>query len=143
LPGPWLPLLKQPAAQNRTSGSLRPARLRLSELIRLGGYGLRSCPLRAVLSALGIAIGIAAMIAVVGISASSHADLDRQLAKLGTNMLTVLPGKTMFGKPVTLPDESVAMIKRIAPVQPATATACSMTCMSIATTGSRRRRPAA
>jgi putative ABC transport system permease protein len=92
------------------------------DLIRLGGYGLRSRPLRAVLSALGIAIGIAAMISVVGISASSHADLDRKLAKLGTNMLTVSPGKTMFGKQATLPDESVAMIKRIAPVQSATAT---------------------
>ncbi|GAA0397309.1 hypothetical protein Acor_74980 [Acrocarpospora corrugata] len=102
--------------------SLRPARLRLSDLARLGGYGLRSRPLRAVLSALGIAIGIAAMTAVVGISASSRADLDQELAKLGTNMLTVSPGNTMFGKQATLPDESVAMIKRIGPVRSATAT---------------------
>jgi putative ABC transport system permease protein len=108
--------------RKRAEDALRPARLRVSDLIRLGGYGLRSRPLRAVLSALGIAIGIAAMISVVGISASSHADLDRKLAKLGTNMLTVSPGKTMFGKQATLPDESVAMIKRIAPVQSATAT---------------------
>jgi putative ABC transport system permease protein len=102
--------------------SLVPARLRPSDLARLGGYGLRSRPLRAVLSALGIAIGIAAMTAVVGISASSRAGLDRELAKLGTNMLTVSPGTTMFGKPATLPDESVAMIKRIGPVRSATAT---------------------
>jgi putative ABC transport system permease protein len=101
---------------------LRPARLRPSDLARLGGYGLRSRPLRAVLSALGIAIGIAAMIAVVGISASSRADLDRQLARLGTNMLTVSPGATMLGQRATLPDESVTMIKRIGPVQSATAT---------------------
>ena len=72
--------------------NLRPARLRPADLARLAGYGLRSRPLRAVLSALGIAIGIAAMTAVVCISASSRADLDRQLAKLGTNMLTVTPG---------------------------------------------------
>ncbi|MEO3813044.1 ABC transporter permease [Sphaerisporangium sp. B11E5] len=102
--------------------SLRPARLRVPDLARLGGYGLRSRPLRAVLSALGIAIGIAAMTAVVGISASSRADLDQELAKLGTNMLTVSPGKTMFGKQAALPDESIAMIKRIAPVRSATAT---------------------
>jgi putative ABC transport system permease protein len=102
--------------------SLRPARLRPSDLARLGGYGLRSRPLRAVLSALGIAIGIAAMTAVVGISASSRADLDRELAQLGTNLLTVSPGTTLFGEQATLPDESVAMIKRIAPVQSATAT---------------------
>src|SRR5690349_17353118 len=101
---------------------LQPARLRAADLVRLGGYGLRSRPLRAVLSALGIAIGIAAMTAVVGISASSRADLDQELAKLGTNLLTVSPGTTMFGKQATLPDESVAMIKRIAPVWSATAT---------------------
>jgi putative ABC transport system permease protein len=62
------------------------------------------------------------MTAVVGISASSRADLDQELAKLGTNMLTVSPGNTMFGKRATLPDESVAMIKRIGPVQSVTAT---------------------
>src|SRR4051812_24407230 len=101
---------------------LKPARLRPSDLLRLGGYGLRSRPLRAVLSALGIAIGIAAMTAVVGISASSRADLDEELAKLGTNMLSVSPGNTMIGERATLPDESVAMIKRIGPVQSVTAT---------------------
>ena len=102
--------------------ALTPARLRPSDLLRLGGYGLRSRPLRAVLSALGIAIGIAAMTAVVGISASSRADLDRELAALGTNLLTVAPGETMFGDEATLPDESVSMIRRIGPVQSATAT---------------------
>ncbi|SNY30940.1 ABC transporter permease [Paractinoplanes atraurantiacus] len=102
--------------------SLDPARLRPADLLRLGGYGLRARPLRAVLSALGIAIGIAAMIAVVGISSSSRADLDRELAALGTNMLTVAPGQTMFGDEATLPDESVSMIRRIGPVLAATAT---------------------
>ncbi|GAA0491633.1 ABC transporter permease [Paractinoplanes deccanensis] len=102
--------------------SLKPSRLHPADLLRLGGYGLRARPLRAVLSALGIAIGIAAMIAVVGISSSSRADLDRQLAALGTNMLTVAPGQTMFGDNATLPDESVAMIRRIGPVTSATAT---------------------
>jgi len=101
---------------------LTPARLRPSDLLRLGGTGLRARPLRAVLSALGIAIGIAAMTAVVGISSSSQADLDRALAALGTNMLTVTPGQTMFGKDSYLPDTSVAMIRRIGPVRSATAT---------------------
>jgi putative ABC transport system permease protein len=102
--------------------SLRPARLGAADLFRLGGSGLRARPLRAVLSALGIAIGIAAMVAVVGISASSRANLDRALAELGTNMLTVAPGNTMFGEDATLPDESLSMIKRIGPVTGATAT---------------------
>jgi len=104
------------------ASTLAPARLRVSDLLRLGGSGLRARPLRAVLSALGIAIGIAAMTAVVGISSSSRADLDRALAALGTNLLTVAPGNTMFGDSATLPDESVSMIKRIGPVLSATAT---------------------
>jgi putative ABC transport system permease protein len=74
------------------------------------------------LSALGIAIGIAAMIAVVGISSSSRAQLDRQLAALGTNLLTVAPGNTVFGKDATLPTESVGMISRIGPVKQVAAT---------------------
>jgi len=92
------------------------------DVLRVGGVGLRSRPLRAVLSALGIAIGIAAMTAVVGISSSSRADLDRALAALGTNLLTVAPGQTFFGDNATLPDDSVRMIARIGPVQSATAT---------------------
>jgi putative ABC transport system permease protein len=94
-----------------------PARLRPGDVLRVGGAGLRTRPLRVFLSALGIAIGIAAMIAVVGISSSSRAQLDRQLAALGTNLLTVAPGATLFGKDATLPDESVGMISRIGPVR--------------------------
>ncbi|GLW30861.1 ABC transporter permease [Actinoplanes regularis] len=104
------------------SSSLRPARLSAADLFRLGGSGLRARPLRAVLSALGIAIGIAAMVSVVGISSSSQADLDRALAALGTNMLTVAPGNTMFGEEASLPDEALSMVKRIGPVTAATAT---------------------
>jgi putative ABC transport system permease protein len=96
--------------------ALSPARLRVSDLARVGLSGLRARPLRAVLSSLGIAIGIAAMTAVVGISSSSRADLDRALEALGTNLLTVGPGNTMFGDASTLPDESVSMISRIGPV---------------------------
>ncbi|WP_433732025.1 ABC transporter permease [Actinoplanes sp. CA-051413] len=90
--------------------------------MRVGLSGLRARPLRAVLSSLGIAIGIAAMTAVVGISSSSRADLDRALAALGTNLLTVGPGNTMFGDDATLPDESVSMIERIGPVRAVAAT---------------------
>ncbi|WP_230686466.1 ABC transporter permease [Catellatospora vulcania] len=96
---------------------LHPARMRPRDVLRVGGVGLRTRPVRAFLSALGIAIGIAAMIAVVGISSSSRAELDRTLAALGTNLLTVTPGRTMFGADAQLPMESVAMIARIAPVE--------------------------
>jgi putative ABC transport system permease protein len=94
----------------------------LVDVLRVAGVGLRARPLRAVLSALGIAIGIAAMTAVVGISSSSRADLDRELAKLGTNLLTVAPGNTMFGDDATLPDDSVRMVSRIGPVTAVSAT---------------------
>jgi putative ABC transport system permease protein len=92
------------------------------DIVRLGAYGLRARPLRVVLSALGIAIGIAAMVAVVGTSTSSRAQLNRLLDTLGTNLLTVAPGLTLFGEQATLPDESVAMIGRIRSVESVTAT---------------------
>jgi putative ABC transport system permease protein len=101
---------------------LSAARLRPRDVLRVGGAGLRTRPMRVFLSALGIAIGIAAMVAVVGISSSSRADLDRQLAALGTNLLTVAPGNTLFGDDASLPTESVAMISRIGPVDRVAAT---------------------
>jgi putative ABC transport system permease protein len=106
----------RPASDRAAPARLTPARLRPGHVVRVGGAGLRTRPLRVFLSALGIAIGIAAMVAVVGISSSSQADLDRQLAALGTNLLTVSPGQTMFGQDATLPTESEAMIDRIGPV---------------------------
>lgn len=98
------------------SAVLRSARLRPDDVLRVGGSGLRARPTRVVLSALGIAIGIAAMIAVVGISSSGRAELDRQLDQLGTDLLTVSPGDDLFGGTATLPDEAPDMIARIGPV---------------------------
>jgi putative ABC transport system permease protein len=88
-----------------------------ADVVRVGAAGLRSRPLRVFLSALGIAIGIAAMISVVGVSASSRAELDRTLDRLGTNLLTVGPGETLFGDASRLPKESLAMVARIGPVE--------------------------
>ena len=100
----------------------RPARLAPADVFRVGAAGLRTRPLRIVLSALGITIGIAAMLAVVGISASSRADLDRTLDALGTNLLTAAPGQTMTGEDAKLPVESLPMVGRIGPVRSVTAT---------------------
>ncbi|MFI1012210.1 ABC transporter permease [Streptomyces sp. NPDC020965] len=86
------------------------------DVLAVGAVGLRTRPLRAFLSALGIAIGIAAMVAVVGISSSSRAGLDRTLASLGTNLLTVTPGTTMSGGDARLPLEAENMVGRIGPV---------------------------
>lgn len=103
------------------SKSLRPGRLVPLDILRLAGYGLGARPTRVVLSALGIAIGIAAMIAVVGISTSSRAELNRLLDALGTNLLSAEPGTSLFGEEATLPDESIAMLDRIAAVEAVTA----------------------
>ncbi|MEU7003171.1 ABC transporter permease [Nonomuraea sp. NPDC046570] len=106
-----------------TAVSLNPSRLRPRDVLRVGGAGLRTRPLRVFLSALGIAIGIAAMLGVVGISASSQEDLNRQLAALGTNLLTVSPGQTLFGETSHLPAEAEGMIEQIGPVTSVTASA--------------------
>lgn len=89
------------------------SRLRLIDLIGLSTSGLRARPLRAVLSALGIAIGIAAMVAVLGISASSQAKLTQRLDALGTNLLTVEAGQNLFGGEASLPADSAGRIGRV------------------------------
>jgi putative ABC transport system permease protein len=96
---------------------------RLADLVTLGSTGLRTRRLRAGLSAAGIAIGIAAMVAVLGISASSRSDLLAELDALGTNLLTVGPGQTIFGEDATLPPQAAGMIGRIGPVEATAATA--------------------
>ncbi|GAA5060082.1 putative ABC transport system permease protein [Thermocatellispora tengchongensis] len=101
---------------------LTPARMRGRDVLRVGAAGLRSRPTRVILSALGIAIGIATMVAVIGISSSSREDLLRQLDKLGTNLLTVEPGRTLFGAEAKLPASALDMVRRIAPVTSAAAT---------------------
>ncbi|MEV0390552.1 FtsX-like permease family protein [Nonomuraea sp. NPDC050643] len=103
-------------------GSLRPGRLGPGDVLRVGAAGLRARPARVILSALGIAIGIATMIAVIGISSSSREELLRRLDRLGTNLLTVAPGQTMFGEEARLPAGALAMVERIRPVRTAAAT---------------------
>ena len=89
----------------------------LFDLARIGAAGLGARRLRSGLTALGIAIGIAAMMAVLGISESSRADLLATLDRLGTNLLTVSAGHTLFGESSALPDVATGMIGRITPVE--------------------------
>ena len=86
------------------------ARLPMRELAGSALQGMRTRKLRAALSALGIAIGIGAMVAVVGVSASAQANLLAEIDALGTNLLTVSPGQTFLGQNEVLPDTSVPMI---------------------------------
>jgi putative ABC transport system permease protein len=90
------------------------SRLRPADLLSLGSAGVRAKPARAVLSALGIAIGVAAMVAVLGISASSQARLNARLAELGTNLLsaTVAPAIS-GGEQIPLPVNASARLARL------------------------------
>ena len=96
--------------------SLTLPKLRPGDLARVASVGLRTRRLRAALSALGIAIGVAAIVAVLGLSASSRAGLLAEIDRLGTNLLTVSTGQTLFGATAELPLASPAMIGRIGPV---------------------------
>ena len=68
---------------------LAASKLAPRDVLRVGAVGLGARKLRAALSALGIAIGIAAMVAVLAISESSKADLLSSLDRLGTKLLTL------------------------------------------------------
>jgi putative ABC transport system permease protein len=98
------------------TGTLAPRRLRPGDLARLASLGLRTRKLRAGLSALGIAIGVAAIVAVLGLSSSSEAGLLAEIDRLGTNLLTVTNGQTLFGQTAELPVAAPGMISRVTPV---------------------------
>jgi putative ABC transport system permease protein len=90
-----------------------PARLRPGDLAGLASIGLRTRKLRAGLSALGIAIGVAAIVAVLGLAASSSAALLAEIQQLGTNLLTVTSGQTLTGGAAELPQAAPGMIARL------------------------------
>jgi putative ABC transport system permease protein len=92
---------------------LAPARLRLGDLAGLASIGLRTRKLRAGLSALGIAIGVAAIVAVLGLASSSQAGLLAEIARLGTNLLTVTNGQNYAGQTAELPVAAPPMIGRL------------------------------
>ena len=101
-----------PARVGRPSRLYR-RRLRPADLARLAAVGLRTRKLRASLSALGIAIGVAAIVAVLGLSASSQAGLLAEISKLGTNLLTVQNGQNLTGGTAELPKAAPAMIGQL------------------------------
>ena len=110
------------ASPRRAPGSgLAPSRLLVADVLRVGAAGLRTRRLRAALSALGVAIGIASMVAVLGVSESSKADLLATLDRLGTNLLEIAPGQTFTGDEAELPEASPAMVRRLDSVEGAAA----------------------
>ena len=100
-----------------TAAPLTPSRLAPRDAVRAAGIGLRTRRLRSILSALGIMIGIGAMVAVLGLSESSKSDLLAQLDRLGTNMLQVQAGQGIGLGSGELPDEAGPMTSRVGAVE--------------------------
>ena len=98
---------------SRPSGALAAVRLRPSDLAALASVGLRTRKLRATLSALGIAIGVAAVVAVLGLAASNRATVLNEIGQLGTNLLTVTPGQDFSGNTIELNEAAPGMIRRL------------------------------
>ena len=99
------------------------SRVRAADLLPLATIGMRSRPQRAVLSTLGIAIGIAAIVGVLGITRSSQADLLASIDRLGTNLLTVANGQKIDGDEAQLPEYAAIGVARTDGVRRVTATA--------------------
>src|SRR6266700_836185 len=100
-----------------TELDLVPARLKADDLAKVASVGVRTRPLRAALSALGIAIGVAAIVAVLGLSAYSPAGLLAEIHQLGTTLLPVGAGTTFSGQTAQLTVAAPATIARLAPVE--------------------------
>src|SRR5262249_46380374 len=107
---------RQQAGRVSANLIIQSSRLRLSDLARVASVGLRTRRLRSGLSALGIAIGVAAIVAVLGLSSSSQAGLLAEIDRLGTNLLTVSNGETLLGGTAELPLAAPGMIARIGPI---------------------------
>jgi ABC-type uncharacterized transport system YnjBCD ATPase subunit len=100
---------------HRSAYDTGASRLSRRDLLRVGSLGLRSRRVRAALSALGISIGIAAIVGVLGISQSSKTGLLNELGELG-NLISVQPQSTAFGQQTELPTTAEGMVSRIGPV---------------------------
>jgi putative ABC transport system permease protein len=92
-------------------------RLELRDWLRVASVGLRARPLRAALSALGIAIGTAAIVGVLGLSSSSQAGLIAEINQLGTNLLIIEAGQSLTGGPAKLPREAPARLTLLGNVE--------------------------
>ena len=97
--------------------SLPPSRIHLSDLVRTATVGIRSRKTRAGLSAIGIMIGIASIVGILGLSESSKSELLARLDRLGTNLLTVEPDGGFGRGDGNLPADAASMISRITPVE--------------------------
>lgn len=97
-------------------------RMRFSDVAAEATVGPRSRAVRSILTAIGIALGIAAIVAVLGIAESSRADLLAQLDRLGTNRLEIRPGQSIMGEGTPLPATAAKRVRRLVAIEQTAAT---------------------
>lgn len=66
--------------------------MRTSDLIGSAARALRANPMRSALTALGVIIGVASVVAMVALGSGAQAQVERSIASLGSNLLIVVPG---------------------------------------------------
>jgi putative ABC transport system permease protein len=96
---------------------VHPSVLRLGDVLRTAASGPKARKMRTALSAVGIAIGIAAMVGVLGLSDSSRSDLLSKIDALGTNLLTVSAGSGFGAGDAKLPEGAQGKVVRLASVE--------------------------
>ncbi|HXU85127.1 MAG TPA: ABC transporter permease [Verrucomicrobiae bacterium] len=107
------------------------------ELLRLALSRLRTSRLRAALTMLGVVIGVASVVALVGVGQGTTANITSRLAGLGTNLLTISPTGRTSTSPLTLEDAAaIARVDGIAAVAPELQTSTSIVAGTKTTTTS-------
>jgi putative ABC transport system permease protein len=91
--------------------------------VRIAGRALRVNKLRSALTMLGIIIGVAAVIAMVGVGAGAQARVAEQIQSLGSNLIIVLSGSVTSsgtrmgtGSQLTITEDDSAAIAREIPL---------------------------
>ena len=97
-------------------------KLKTRDLFFVALYGVKARRGRAAMTSIGIGIGIAAIVAVTGISSSGKADLLATPESFGTNLIKASPQAGFFGSQESLPEGVVGMVERIGPVEEVTST---------------------
>jgi putative ABC transport system permease protein len=89
------------------------------ELLRLALSRLRTSRLRAALTMLGVVIGVASVVALVGVGQGTTTNITNRLASLGTNLLTISPTGNSTGAGLTTDDAAaIAKLDNVAAVAP-------------------------
>jgi putative ABC transport system permease protein len=110
--------------------------MNLLELLRLALSRLRTSRLRAALTMLGVVIGVASVVALVGVGQGTTSNITSRLASLGTNLLTISPTGNS-AHPLTLDDaDAIAKLDGVAAVAPELQTSATVTVGTQSTTTS-------